>query len=462
MSGPVVERAIVLGGSMAGLLTARVLSESVAEVVIVDRDSLVDVTGYRDGVPHGRHAHGLVARGQQILEELFPGLTQRLIDFGVAPGDLSGDIRWYVNGLRLKPAATGLISVPATRPVLERHVRESIQKIPNVRLQEHTEVLEPTVTDDRARVTGVRVAPVGGGAAEVLSGDVVVDTTGRGSRTPAWLADLGYDRPQDERVPIRLAYTTRHYRLTEDPFGSDIAIIPAATPSHPRGAVFYRLPGDEGLVELSVTGVQGDYPPTDHEGFTEFVRSLPVPEIYAAIRDAEPVDDPVRFTFPASVRRHYERLKRFPDGLLVLGDAICSFNPVYAQGMTVSAMQAMRLRELIGAGGTLPDAATFFRAMSRVIDPPWELSAGADLEYPGVEGRRTVKSRMANAYVARLQRAAVHDEQLTDAFIRTMGLVVPPTHLMRPGNVVRVLRHARRPGPDGTGPNRPLVRPSAA
>lgn len=444
MRNKVGDRVVVLGGSIAGLLAARVLAESFAEVLLVDRDQLIGVAGPRRSVPHGRHAHGLVARGHQILESQFPGLTKELIADGVKPGDFNGAIRWHFNGRRLSPAHSGLLSVPATRPVLERHLRERVRAIPNVRFLERHDILGLAATPDGSRVIGARVQRQGADTTpEILDADLVIDTTGRGSRTPVWLEELGYARPEDERVKINLAYTTRHYRVDKDPFGSDIAIIAAATPTHPRGAFFYRMPGDDGRLELSLTGMLGDHPPTDPEGFTEFARSLPVPDIYRSIRDAEPIDDPVMFRFPASVRRRYERLERFPAGLLVLGDAVCSFNPIYAQGMTVSALQSLVLRRHLEQG-SMPDPLSFFRDISREIDSPWELAAGSDLGYPGVEGRRTVKVRLVNAYVARLQRAAVHDSTLTNAFIRVAGLVDQPQSLLRPGRIWRVLRNGGR------------------
>ncbi|HEY9474637.1 MAG TPA: FAD-binding monooxygenase [Mycobacteriales bacterium] len=442
MANRVGDRVVVLGGSMAGLLAATVLAEFYREVLLVDRDALSEATGPRRGVPHGRHAHGLVARGHQILETLFPDLTAELTAAGVRPGDFNGDIRWYFNGRRLRPGHSGLLSVPATRPVLEHHIRERVRAIPNVTFLEQHDILGVEASADRRRVTGARVR----GSAEndterLLSADLVLDTTGRGSRTPVWLEELGYPRPAEERVKIGLAYTTRHYRLPSDPFGSDLAIIPAATPAYPRGAFFYRLPGDGNRVELSLTGILGDHPPTDPEGFLAYVRSLPVPDIYQAVRDAEPLDDPIMFRFPASVRRHYERLPRVPDGLLVMGDAVCSFNPVYAQGMTVAAIETLVLRRHLRRG-TAPDPRAFFSDIAREIDSPWEFSAGADLGYAGVQGRRTAKIRFANAYVSRLQNAAVHDPVLTNAFIRVAGLIDPPQTLMRPGNIVRVLRRS--------------------
>ena len=239
------DRAVVLGGSMAGLLAARVLAEAFQEVLLVDRNDLIGVAGYRSGVPHGRHAHGLVARGHEILEEQFPGLTQGMNDAGVRPGDFNSDIRWYFGGQRLAPSRSGLASVPSTRPVLEEHVRNRVGRIPNVRFLERHDIIGLDTTPDGGRVTGVRVQRQGvSGEPEVIKADLVVDTTGRGSRMPAWLKDLGYAPPAEDRVKVDLAYTTRHYRVPFDPFCTDIAIIAAATPSHPRGAFFYRLPGD--------------------------------------------------------------------------------------------------------------------------------------------------------------------------------------------------------------------------
>ncbi|GAA3233977.1 FAD-dependent oxidoreductase [Dactylosporangium siamense] len=438
MNTHVGEQAVVLGGGIAGLLAAKVLAPAFTSVVLVDRDDLIGASAARRGVPHGRHAHGLVARGHQILEAQFPGLTDQMVAAGVKPGDFNGDIRWYINGARLQPSTSGLLSVPATRPVLEEQLRLRVQQIPNLTFLQRHDILGLATTADSARVTGVRVQPRDDAQEpRILRADLVIDTTGRGSRTPAWLDELGYGRPPEERVRIDLAYTTRHFRLDHDPFGDDLAIIPAPTPQHPRGAFFYRVPG-EGKVELSLTGMLGDHPPTDPEGFLEFARSLPVPQIYEAVRDAEPLDEPVMFRFPASVWRHYERMPRFPAGLLVMGDAVCSFNPLYAQGMTVAAIESLTLAKHLRRG--LPQPLAFLRDIAGDIGQPWALSAGADLAYAGVEGRRTLKTKVINAYVARLQLAAVHDAVLTNAFIRAAGLIDPPQALLHPRNLLRVLR----------------------
>lgn len=438
MPNNVGDRAVVLGGSMAGLLAARVLADSYAEVLIVDRDELTGVTTPRRGVPQGRHVHGLLARGQQILEELFPGFTTGATDAGIPTGDL-GELRWFFNGVRLQPASTGLICVSAARPVLESHVRARVAAIPNIRFLERYNILGYASTLDHSRVTGAVVEPQSrSGAAETLRADLVVDATGRGSRTPAILEELGYQRPPEEKVRIDLTYTTRHYRLrSEERLNGDLSINPVSTPSHPRGAFFSRIEG--GRCVVSLTGVLGDAAPTDPDGFLDFVKSLPVPDVFDVIHDAEPLDDPVSFKYPASVRRRYEQLQDFPEGLLVVGDAACSFNPVYGQGMTVAAQEALTLREHLSRGAT-PQPTAFLKDISAVIDIPWTISAGGDLAFPQVEGPRPPDVLMGNAFMRRLQTAATRDGTVTREFMRVAGLVDPLESLMRPSMIYRVVR----------------------
>ncbi|HEY3259104.1 MAG TPA: FAD-dependent oxidoreductase [Pseudonocardiaceae bacterium] len=440
MGNHVGHRAVVLGGSMAGLLAARVLSDAYAEVLIVDRDQLTGVTTARRGVPQGRHVHGLLARGQQILEELFPGFTEGAIAAGVPTGDL-GELRWYFNGRRLEPGTTGLVCVSAARPLLESLVRARVAALPNVSFVEETDIVGLVATEDRYRIVGVRVhGQAEASREETIEADLVIDATGRGSRTPVWLEELGYDRPDEDRVKINLSYTTRHFRLRDESIlNGDLSINPVSTPSHPRGAFFSRI--ENGRCVLSLTGVLGDAAPTDPEGFIGWIKTLPVPDIYEVIKDAEPLDDAVTFKYPASVRRRYERLPRFPEHFLVLGDAACSFNPVYGQGMTVAAQESLVLRNHLELG--VPQPLRFLKDISKVIDVPWDISAGGDLSFPEVDGHRPMKVKMGNAYMARLQAAATRDGHITRTFMRVAGLVDPPQALMRPGMMFRVFRNGK-------------------
>jgi hypothetical protein len=312
-------------------------------------------------------------------------------------------------------------------------------------LLDRCDVVGLATTPDGRRVTGARVLRRADNSAEELLGaELVVDATGRGSRAPLWLEALGYARPETEQVRIGLGYATRIYRLPPDALDGDLAVLQAATPQHPRTGALQRLEGDRWM--LTLAGILGDHPPTDPGGFLAFAQSLQFPDIYEAVRSAQPLDDPVGFRFPASVRHRYERLDRFPDGLLVLGDAVASFNPIYGQGMSVAAVEALALRRHLERG-TEPQSRRWFRDLAQVVDVPWDMSAGGDLVFPGVPGRRTLKVRLVNTYITRLHAAAAHDASLATAFIRVAGLVAPPQSLLGPGVILRVLRNGQGPAP---------------
>jgi 2-polyprenyl-6-methoxyphenol hydroxylase-like FAD-dependent oxidoreductase len=457
MAGFVGERAVVLGGSMAGLLAARVLSDHYASVVIVDRDPLLGVASPRRGVPQGAHAHALLARGQRELDRLFPGFTEEMAANEMPMVDM-GAMHWSMNGMRLKNAVTGLIAVSLTRPALESLVRDRVAKIGNVEFRCGVDIVGLVSTADRARVTAVRIAPHGPGSAgegaggsapgapagaeRELAADLIVDATGKGSRSPVWLKELGYEQPAVDRVKIDLAYTSCEFLLPKRPLVDDLSIISLATPAHPRGAFFGRTKGDRHI--LSLTSMLGDHPKVEIGAVREFARSLPVPTIAQAIGETEPVSGPVQFRYPESVRRRYERLGRFPEGYLVVGDAACSFNPVYGQGMTVSALEAATLDAHLAAGRA-PRALEFFRDIARVIDAPWGIAAGGDLAWPGVVGKRDAMTKVMNAYMAKVMYGMLHDSAITNAFMRVAGLIDPPQSLLRPRMMARVLRTARKP-----------------
>jgi 2-polyprenyl-6-methoxyphenol hydroxylase-like FAD-dependent oxidoreductase len=446
------DQAVVLGASMAGLLAARVLSERFKRVVVVERDVLPSLGEHRRGVPHGRHLHGLHPRGREILDELFPGFTASVAASGAVRCDVLGDTRWQLSGHQLRRAQIGLPALFASRPFLEGHIRAMVQRLPGVRFLEESSVCGLTVTADNRTVTGVQVRGPGGSPAEV-AGSLVVDATGRGSRTPTWLAELGYQRPAEERVEIGLGYATRTYRLRPGAMGGDQMILTAGTPANPRAGALAVTEGGRHM--LTIGGICGDYPPTDPAGFDEFVAGLPSADIATAIAGAEPLDDPVPFRFPASVRRRYERLAAFPASLLVIGDAACSFNPIYGQGMTVAATEAVTLRGLL-ARDAVPEARRYFRAIAAAIDVAWDIAVGADLAFPQVPGKRSAKVRLVNAYMPRLHAAAAHDEALAASLVRVIGLKDRPEGLLRPDRVLRVLRgnlvNGRQPAPAPAAP----------
>jgi 2-polyprenyl-6-methoxyphenol hydroxylase-like FAD-dependent oxidoreductase len=437
--------ALVIGASLAGLLAARVLSERYAEVTLLDRDTWEDRPEPRGGVPHGRHAHGLLARGREVLEELFPGLTDDLVRTGAVAGDLQDQCRWYFAGHALAPGRSGLQGLAVSRPMLEHDVRRRVRALPGVRIETGTAVRGLTVDHIRRRVTGVVTTDVAtDGQPASRSADLVVDTSGRGSRGPEWLRELGYEAPKEEKVRVDVSYATRHFRRKPGSAGDALAVIVAATAESPSGGALIRQEDDRWILTLGV--YHGERAPIDLDGFRSFAAKTG-PELGEVADSAEPLDDGRYFRFPASTRRRYERLKRFPERFVVMGDAVCSFNPVYGQGISVSAVEALALRRCLAAGSDRIGL-RFFAEIASAVDVPWQVAAGADLDLPGTPGRPSLLTRIINRYVGRLQIAAARDPELAAAFLRVANLTAAPPSLMRPDRMFRVLlkgRHRRQP-----------------
>lgn len=426
----------MLGGSIAGLLAARVLADRYTTVTVVERDRLPAGAQPRRGVPHGRHVHAILPRGLQILEELLPGLTRDAERAGGLTGDILANCRWYLNGRLLRQADAGLAALSASRQLIEGQIRRRVRALPNVTVLDGHDIVGLSASADGGRVTGATIA---GAQRRTVEADLVVDATGRGSRTPRWLKDLGFEPPPADRVVIDLAYTSCLYEEPAGLFGDDLVVVTARFPGQRRSAVMQRLEGGQVLVTLA--GVLGERPPDTLEEIPGYARTLATPDTYEVVSRSRPLGAPVPFRFPSYVRHRYETLASFPAGLLVMGDAVCCFNPVYGQGMSIAAINALALREELAHDGE-PDPKRYFTAVSQALEAPWRLAVGADLALPGVTGPALPESPLTGEYVGRLQLAAAEDAELATAFIRVTGLVDPPPALLRPEIAERVMRVA--------------------
>jgi 2-polyprenyl-6-methoxyphenol hydroxylase-like FAD-dependent oxidoreductase len=435
------ERAVVLGASMSGLLSARVLTEAFDQVTIVERDELPQEPAHRRGVPQSRHVHGVLARGREALEELLPGLTGDLVRRGALLGDGQDDVRWVNERHRLRQQPSQLQGIAVSRPLLEAEVRSRVLALPNV---EATYPAEAQGLDARqGRVTGVRIRRSDRGAdEETLIADLIIDATGRRSRSPEWLEALGYPAPAESRIEVDLGYASCVFPRHAGDLAGDLGAIIGATPAVPRMGAALAAERDRWIVTLG--GYTGEHPPSALGPFREFAATLAAPDIADLIADKEPLEEARRFRFANSLRRHYERLRRFPRGYLVVGDAVCSFNPIYGQGMSVAAIEALSLRDCL-AEGEARLARRFYQRSASSISTPWDIAAGGDLRLPAVPGPRPVRVQLVNAYVARVQAAAASDSVVGHAFLRVVNLLAPPTSLLRPPIAARVLIPHPRP-----------------
>lgn len=447
------EHAVVLGASMGGLLAARVLADHFRTVTVVERDVLRDDSANRRGVPQGRHAHLLLPRGAQILDGLFPGLLNGLVDDGVPvldDGDLS---KFYFSFgghemLRSGKAAIDLKAMATylpTRPLLECHVRRRLQVRGNVTIREAHEVTGLTSTTDRGRVTGVRVVNRDGGAEVKLAADLIVDAMGRSAHTPALLESLGYDRPVEDHVVTHTTYASQLLRIAPGTLTEGMVLI-GPVPGRPTGMALFGCENDTWL--FTVIGMAGREPTRDRAGMIAVADEFCPRHVLAAIEAAEPLGEAARHRMPSSQWRRYDKMRRFPDGMVVFGDAICSFNPIYGQGMTVAALEALALRDCLRSGDR-DLSRRFFRAAARPIAAAWQLATGGDLTLPEVTGPRPLSVRIANAYMDRVLTAAESDAVVSGQFFKVNGLADPASRLLRPALVYRVATaNLRRKGVD--------------
>lgn len=441
---PLGERAIVLGASMGGLLAARVLADFYRSVVVVERDELPDESAQRRGVPQGRHVHGLLAGGAAALNTLFPGMLDDLVAAGgqALDGSNLSQVWMRLGGHDLnRSGAFGepLVSYLATRPFLEAHVRQRVRSLRNVSVMDGHDVVE-LVAPTTNRVSGVRVANRATRAEHELDADLVIDAMGRAGRTPAFLDAHGYGRPAEEHITVVVAYASQLLRIPTGTLTEKLILV-GAVPERPTGGALFACEHDTWM--LTLAGLAGHEPPTDRAGMLCFAAEFAPPPMIAALQAGEPLTEVSRYRYPASVRRRYEMMARFPAGLLVCGDAMCSFNPVYGQGMSVAALEAIALRDCLSRGSE-GLAARFFRASARPVNAAWQMASGADLALPQVQGRRSARTRLANRYTQRLLAAAESDIVITEAFFRAMNLIDPPSTLLRPKVVFRTVAAQRR------------------
>lgn len=452
--------AVVAGGSVAGLLAARALADHFDRVTVLERDWLPDAPGPRKGTPQARHIHVLLTAGRRVLERMFPGLVQDLVAAGAEDYDAINDLEWVSPVGPARRFRSDVRLLGATRDLIEWGVRSRVLAHPKVRVRSGVDVTGYRLDAAGRRVLGVTVEDRTGEwkVAETVGADLVVDAAGRGSRTPQFLEALGFPRPRETVVNGFLGYASRMVRRPAG-WAADWKTfhVQCAPPARRRGGVIAPVEGGRWVVTLCGGG--RDFPPTDEDGFREFARSLADPRFAEAYEAAEPLT-PIAGTKTTENRvRHYEELKRRPEGLLVTGDAACAFNPVYGQGMSAAAVGAEVLADCLrrarpGAAGL---AARFQTRLAKANRRPWLLATGEDYRYTEAEGPPPgARVRLAHRYIDRVTALAARDPHVRRRFSEVIHLVRSPASLFAPAIAARVL-FAREPRPAPAGVEEPVA-----
>lgn len=423
--------AVVIGAGMAGLAAARVLARRYDRVTVLDRDELPVDPVPRKGVPQGQHGHILLVSGLRELDGLFPGLPDELVARGGVRFDQGTALVTHRYGRRSMRAPTGLELVSMSRPMLEGTIRDRVAREPAVTIRDRVAVAGFTGGE---RVTGVVLDD-----GSSVPADLVVDCTGRGSRSDRWLADLGFPAPERVEIKVSVAYTTRVYRRTPGELEGMLgALVLPAPPREQRAGLVLPIEGEKWLVAMG--GWHIDPPPSDAATFAAYARSLPDPIIATLMDTAEPLSDPLVFRFPSSRRRLFEDLTRVPAGYVAVGDAICSFNPIYGQGMTIAAKEAVALGGLGDASAASVRA--FYRTAADLIATPWQFAVGGDFAYPQTTGPRPRGIRLSNWYAKRIALAAQVNPEVNATFLSVQQLLTPPGALFTPAMMAKVFSAA--------------------
>lgn len=442
--------AVIIGGSLAGLLAARVLVDRFDRVTVIERDFYPEKPVPRPGIPQSQHLHVLLNKGKIILEHLFPGLHDELVAFG-APVLDPKSIAWFSPAgwaPQFSPDPNDLITF--SRGLLDWVIRRRLAEITNLHFLEGGTVTGLLAKADRPQLSGVSVRlrdreNSSNIREENLEVDLVVDASGKVSQTPKWLKKIGYLAPPETVINAFVGYATRIYERNDRLLDKSAIFAGSAAPFRTRGGALFPIEGNRWLVGL--IGCDRDYPPADEAGFLEFARSLPIPMIYDAIKDAKPLSSITSYRGTENRMRHYDRLSKYPDNLAIVGHAVCAFNPIYGQGMTVAAMDAQILDECLQKqrdrypeGDLTGFGRQFQKKLAKLHEISWMFAISQDSRYPGSQGAKlNLGTRLVIEYMELVLKALVDDAKVCQAFLEVVHMIRPPAILFHPRIAVRAI-----------------------
>lgn len=440
------QHAVVIGGSITGLLAGRVLADHFQHVTIIERDSYPAEPAPRKGVPQSSFLHVLLQRGQTILENLFPGLTNDLILRGAPILKDSRDVSFYSRyGTAKKKDVSIIETLSPSRGLLDWVIRRRLIQYPNVQFLENSRVTGFVARPDQSGIAGV-VLQINH-QSQTLSADLVIDASGKTSKTPRWLQKLGYAAPPETFINADIGYAHRIYRRpAQANFDGQALVVWPALPDNTRSGILYPIECDRWIVGLG--GAAPDHPPTDEAGYLDFARRLSTPALYNAIKDAEPLSDISLYCGNENRRRAYERLSPYPEGLLVMGHAACAFNPIYAQGMTMAAIEAQILDRALAQHHKFPKPHSTCQMQHQIAQAetiPWLMAVGMDQQYINCyQPPTSFFSRLNFWYQEELMQLVTQDAEVYRRMMLVTHMLKPPITLFSPVLCAKVAAKAIR------------------
>jgi 2-polyprenyl-6-methoxyphenol hydroxylase-like FAD-dependent oxidoreductase len=438
-----MKTALILGGSIAGMIAARVLADCADEVWIIEPDLLEDAPAIRRGAPHSSQAHTLLGKGRTVIEQLLPGIVRQMVrEGGQLINSGPGSTQWFLDGRPKIPVRGGSV-VSVSRPFLEWHIRRRVLALPNVALVKGTAT---GLTTTGGRVDGALVRPPGAVDAMRHQASLVVDATGRSSRLGDWLGRHGYPAPGKRRMPLDLGYATcLFHREPGQRLGGHLAVYSFYTPSkaHSGPSSMTPVEGDRWLTLVS--GYGDRRPGRDPGEFLARCRADPATPLRLLPDVCEPASEVYVHRFPDSVRRDFDRLSRFPAGLVAVGDAVASFNPTYGQGVSTAALHALALADWLREPGAVNSPAhSYFRRVRVVVDDAWRFSAARDCYLPHVDTPKPLGWRLRRGFDEAVLYATVTDEVVHRTFLEVVNMTATPGRLRQPQILWRTGAAARR------------------
>ncbi len=453
------QAAIIIGGGIAGLLAARTLCGHFKDIIIIEKDKYPSQDGPRNGTPQSNHIHVLLIKGKEILLRLFPDLERNLVAKGAHIVNLTNDVDYYVGtGYSIK-FESNLTTIACTRQLLENEIRNEILEFPNVNVRENTRATGLVVAKDekteRSICKGVTVISTDTNSEEIIMGDLVVDTSGRESKTAEWLDQLGYGKPKETVVNSYIGYSTFRFKptsaqISQQPAAPDDEdddndnhkpiikpiIILTKPPLNPRMGIIYPVEGSSWLI--GILGVGKNYPPTDKQGFLQYTKKLETLDIYNAIKDFELSGPIYGYRTPGSRQYHYEKMKTWPENFVTYGDSVSSFNPFYGQGITVACIEAVTLDKVLRKHkkrnkDLLGYSTTFQKKVSKINNLPWLLGTSEDFRWPSTEGiRPRIFTQYMQKYSHRVLLLTPKSKIAAKSFFEVMHMMRSPLILFHP------------------------------